>query len=132
MTNAEWKESRQVPMNWSIYANPMRHDEKQSFEDWELDLSAGDVPDGEYVLAVPSYDPPGTMGNLNRFEGWGVTVKDGQFVPKPTARAIYEAVLRQTLKEDESLAEQYGKPVHHCYVEEMKWDGIRFIARIGS
>lgn len=57
----------------------------------------------------------------------GVTVKDGVFVPKPTAEAIYRLVVRHHYKNP-----TFTEPIDHSFLEMINWNGNTFKVLLGS
>ena len=109
--------SSSLPMQWSIF---------EKGGGWRLDLAAP-VNDGVYHV-VHGYD----------FNSWGlpvygVTVKDGQFVPAPTAQACYEAVCRARYGWTSAEIEKRSH-IDHRFIESLRWDARNrvFVLRTGS
>jgi len=92
------------PMTWSIY-------HQDGSDELRGDYSTN-VPDGVYMVAFPYIDTVGTAK--------GVTVKNGQFVPEPTLKAIGKA------RDD---AGYWGNFVEHM---EYNKEHNAFIVTIGS
>ena len=82
-----------------------------------LDLDAP-VPDGVYRVTSAGYNPIWESG---------ITVKDGKFVPKPTADALYRLVVRWH-NENPTFTEA----IDHCFVESLEWNGKGFEVFMGS
>ena len=126
MTYAQW-DALKLPMQWSMYTQFDENAVERSI----LDLSTN-APDGEYAVQDNTGPPVG-----------GITVKNGEFVPEPTALACYEAsarghtiAIRAALggeaPTDESIAAR--SPIDHCFIEELKFDPSTktFILTAGS
>jgi len=92
------------PMTWAIY-------KQDGSDDLRGDYST-DAPDGEYMVAFPYIETVGVAK--------GVVVKNGQFVPEPTLKAIGKA------RDD---VEYWGN-----FVERMEYNKEHnaFIVTIGS
>lgn len=92
------------PMTWSIY-------HQDGSDELRGDYST-DAPDGEYMVAFPYIETVGVAK--------GVIVKNGQFVPEPTIKAITKA--RDDVK-------YWGN-----FIERMEWNAEHkaFIVTIGS
>ena len=155
MTRKEWKDL-DLPIEWSIfyaddfdYSNPS----EEYFLSRELNLDAPEgIEDGTYDCYY-GYEQP------KRREG--IVVKNGKFVPKPTAECIYQLVWRSECRMDDgwndyvrrkyqrffeqgrtieatalsngySIPSQNGDPVAHKYVERLLWNGEYFILTTGS
>ena len=144
MTVQEWHEL-ELPVTWGIYneaaAPEVKYPEKleigksylvsemlceycgtkgmncDCYENLLLDLDAP-VPDGVYRVKLK---------NRASVSENGVTVKDGKFVPKPTAEAIYRLVVTCYYPNP-----TYTEPIDHNVVEIIDWTGDLFEVFMGS
>lgn len=147
MTVKEWYEL-ELPVTWSIYNEaaapevkyPQKLERGKSYlvsemiceycgtkgmdcdcdENLLLNLDAP-VPDGVYSVKM--------RGEV-RCET-GITVKDGKFVPKPTAYAIYRLVVNHYYNTP-TYTPTYTEPIDHNCVERIIWGGTCFEVFMGS
>lgn len=119
MLYREWLDLN-LPVKWSIWADGNDYDHKM-VEDWELDITT-DAPDGAHEAI---YTPLGKQCRVD-----GIIVKDGKFVPEPTAHALYDLILQSD--KDPPFNRKPGDPLCHEYIERMIWDGKRFEVLTGS
>ena len=130
MTLSEWYDMK-IPITWCEYVDDTKED--LDADEIELDLSAPpDLPDGVYSVV--------NQGHIAH----GVEIADGQFVPMPTAQAIYEVALAGDLDFYSSLGLEVGDEMenvylandgvhlHHCFVDQFQWDGDHFYLHMGS
>ena len=130
MTLAEWYDMK-IPITWLEYVDDTKED--LDADEIVLDLSAPpDLPDGVYDVENKGHKVS------------GVEIKNGFFVPEPTAKAIYEVALKSDLEfyaavglevgdemENMYLAND-GVHLHHCFVDMFAWQGDHFSVRMGS
>ena len=137
MTAKEWFEL-ELPVTWCIYNEaaapevkyPQKYEVGKSYrvsemiceycgtkgmacdchENLLLNLDAP-VPDGVYSVKMRD----GIQSEK------GITVKDGKFVPKPTAEAIYRLVVNHYYQNP-----TYTEPIDHNVVEIIDWTGDLF------
>lgn len=117
ITRGEWNEGN-YGVNWSINLkittdgnrNEGSDPEPMEFRDEPLDLSAPEgLPDGQYEAMV-------SHGIKRRGHAAGVEIRDGMFVPGPTARAILKAACR--CRDAPELSALAGNHViDHIFVE---------------
>ena len=86
-------------------------------ENLTLNLDAP-VPDGVYRVTSAGYNPIWESG---------ITVKNGKFVPKPTADALYRLVVRWH-NENPTFTEA----IDHRFVESLEWNSKTFVVFMGS
>ena len=75
------------------------------------------LPDGVYDVAEDD--------GYNRVSG--ITIKDGKFVPKPTAEALYRFVVNKYYPNP-----KYTEPIDHNCLEWIEWTGEYFEVFMGS
>ena len=126
MNRAEWRDLK-LPMIWSIY-DKESEDKVEAlmdikgfshvlYERIELDLSAPEgIADGVYE--VYHYKSPSF---------YGVTIKDGLFVPVPTVYAVLKTEYWDYRNYNFTLTDvwQGRERVHHVFIEGFKWDEER-------
>ena len=119
MKNSEWNKCG-FPMSWSIYADNSAND----YNEWILNLAAPRwLEDGVYDVARRNDSPA--------FEG--VTIKQGAFIPAPTAEACYKASCAGTY--GMSIDEISKRPaIDHRYIEDLEYDDEKamFFLSVGS
>ena len=118
MTIAEWKKL-ELPMIWNAYKGDDL-DAPGATSD-ELDLST-DAPDGTHSVEADGWHHDrhlGTIVQLVRIHG--VEVRNGEFVPEPTARTFYAA---QALAEGRSPASVVAAEAEtdHRFIEALRYD----------
>ena len=128
-TYGEWQRLG-LPMQWSIFKGR----EGENIDDWELDLSAP-VEDGEYDAVYGdgrnNNNPFQDMPYDGRVEG--IIVENGEFVPRPTAEAIYDLVRTfQTGRYGEIV--RHGESMDHKFIEKIDYNpfGGYFRVQTGS
>ena len=97
-------EKLDLPVSWCIYKEGQNNDD---LGEYELDLSAPDgVSDGVYYAESSGYGR----------RGKGVTIKDGYYVPEPTAQIAYLV----------------AGDADHRFLEALDWNGDHFEVQLGS
>ena len=134
-------EDRDLTMRWAIY------DE----ESWQ-DYAAGDYTDIPDIreearaayrniklnLKAPKGAPDG-LYNVVNYSAWGegeasgAEIRDGYFVPEPTARACFEALCRSDRVYPQDVLDGVSG-VCHIFIEELNYDPKtwKLIAGLGS
>ena len=137
MTIGEWREL-DLPMEWAIFdkEHELEHDKKTpkfaptkyhygQYNKWflqrKLDLRAH-VPDGTYSVRYPSMNKD--------MQTDGIVVKNGEFVPEPTATAIGKMMREHFYGIKLSMKDK----IDHRYIERMDYDAKSgmFILDVGS
>lgn len=124
-TIGTWKEHA-TPMRWSIYdreswqayatgSYDTREESIAAYRNIKLDLKAPEgVPNGIYTVVNHSiWD---TVG-----EATGAEVRDGYFVPGPTARACFEALCNSDGVTPEDVKNGVSE-VCHVFIEDFTYD----------
>ena len=82
------------------------------------------VPDGTYDCEYSGYRHYPQGSELVKRKMNGIVIKNGQFVPEPTARTIEKLIFD---------VKQVPPPkINHRYIEKMEWNGNHFILLTGS
>ena len=135
-TIGTWRE-RDLTMRWAIYDN----------ETWQ-DYAAGSYDTREESIAAyrniklnlkaPEGAPDG-LYNVVNYSVWGVgeasgaEIRDGYFVPEPTARACFEALCKSDRVHPQDVLDGVSS-VCHIFIEELEYDPKtwKLIAGLGS
>ena len=122
ITRAQWEEQG-YPMVWSIAGNKPN----TKFEEETVDINEGWIQAYDQVLLNMSAPPGAPDGTHCVYESnykgyaYGAEIKDGQFIPKPTADAVFSAACQSYDTTPQDVLE--GRDgIDHVYIERFEWD----------
>ena len=109
---------------------PDTRPDQGDYDDLRLDLRAPDglpdgLPDGFYTVVAE--------GLHNSGESPGAEIRDGYFVPEPTAMACYRAICATDRVTPHDVMQGLS-PLNHIFIEHFHWDAesSRLIVGTGS
>ena len=137
ITHREWNQYSTFGMVWSIFPEGWDAYAETDVDDWPCDITAPkDVPDGIYMVkvSVEGWGPMKAEMMQHVKTVIGIQIKNGAFVPEPTAKACYSAELlfRRNAFPESYASHNFGDPIDHRFIEELRYDGDCFILRTGS
>ena len=123
MSWTRWCKCRILPTKLERYA--LRYNKTyDDFDQIKLNLKSPiEVPDGVYECEYKGYPSTIEYSKQIKRKRNGIVIKNGHFVPEPTARTIEKLILE---------VKQVQPPCDHKFIEGMHWNGSHFKLQTGS